>query len=255
MPRRPRRESVTGLYHVMAWGLNRSAIFEEKREKSRFINLLRDNLSRFDVAIYAYCIMPNHIHLLVKTEIQELSSFMAKVLAAYAQYYNFKNNRIGYVFQDRFRSQCIEEEEYFWNCLRYIHLNPLNDRDLSKLLKYKFCSFYEYYYGKDDILCEKAFAAKEKRFQTKKAFLAFHKMDNRDVFEDVSEDTQWNNLRIAREVLFDMQWQLGVPEEEILEYIDTRRLFGEVLMRSLEISKKDADEIQAYLRKEIKGNG
>lgn len=255
MSRHRRRESITGLYHVMARGLNRAAIFAENRERKRFISILRDNLSQFNVAVYAYCIMPNHIHLLVKTEIQELSSFMAKVLAAYAQYYNYKNNRIGYVFQDRFKSQCIEEEEYFWNCLRYIHLNPLMDRDLNKLQSYKFCSFHEYCHRKGDILSEHAFIVKEKRFQTNKQFLAFHKRDNRDVFVDVSEDTHWNNLRIAREVLFDMQWQLGVPEEEILEYIDTRRLFGEVLMKSLGISKKGADEIQAVLRKEIKGTG
>lgn len=253
MSRSKRRISITGLYHVMTRGINRSEIFKEDREKRRFINLIRENLSQYDVAIYAYCIMPNHIHLLVKAEIQELSSFMARVLAAYAQYYNYKNNRTGYVFQNRFKSQCIETEEYFWNCLRYIHLNPSKDGDLNKLRNYKFCSFREYQQRNEEVLSEDAFIAKERRFHTTKEFLAFHKKDNRDVFIDVSEDTKRNNLRIAREILFDMQWQLGVPEEEILEYIDTRRLFIEVLMKSLGISKKGAEEIQIFLRNEIKG--
>lgn len=251
MSRRPRRRSVTDIYHVIGRGINRYSIFSENREKRRFVSLIRENLSQYDVVIYAYCIMPNHFHLLIKADIKELSSFMAKVLAAYAQYYNFKHNRIGYVFQDRFKSQCIEEESYFWNCMRYIHLNPSKDRDFKKLSNYKFSSFYEFCQNKIDIVHEDAFIIKEKRFQSSQQFLSFHQMDNRDSFADTKEDTDWNNLRVARTVLFKMKWDLGIPEEEILEYIDTRRIFENVLMKLLQISRSKAEDIREYLRKEI----
>lgn len=251
MPRSARKRSVTDVYHVIGRGLNRNFIFSENREKRRFVSLIRENLFQYDVVIYAYCIMPNHFHLLIKADIKELSSFMAKVLAAYAQYYNFKHDRIGYVFQDRFKSQCIEEENYFWNCMRYIHLNPSKDRDYRKISKYKFSSFYEFCQDKKDLVHESAFVMKRRRFQTLQQFLSFHKIDNRDVFTDIEEDMNWNNLRVARTVLFDMKWDLGIPEEEVLEYVDTRRLFEDVLIKSLRISRKKAENIREVLRKEL----
>ena len=127
----------------MTRGLNKMPVFKQQREKTRMINLIRENLPKYEVAIYAYCIMPNHFHLLIKADLKELASFMAKILADFAKYYNFKHQRIGYVFQDRYKSQCIEKESYFWNCMRYIHLNPLNEKDFKELINYKYCSVKE----------------------------------------------------------------------------------------------------------------
>ena len=123
MPRRARRESATGFYHIVSRGLDRENIFGEKREKTRFLNLLKDNLKDCNIEIYAYCVMSNHFHLLAKAEKEIMPIFMAKVLGRYAKYYNYKHNRIGYVFENRYNTQCIEDERYFWSCLRYIHMN------------------------------------------------------------------------------------------------------------------------------------
>ena len=68
MPRRARRESATGFYHIVSRGLDRENIFGEKREKTRFLNLLKDNLKDCNIEIYAYCVMSNHFHLLAKAE-------------------------------------------------------------------------------------------------------------------------------------------------------------------------------------------
>ena len=89
-----RRESATGFYHIVSRGLDRENIFGEKREKTRFLNLLKDNLNECNVEIYAYCVMSNHFHLLVKVEKEIMPIFMAKVLGRYAKYYNYKHNRI-----------------------------------------------------------------------------------------------------------------------------------------------------------------
>ena len=125
MPRKPRRESLTGFYHITGRGINKVAIFNENREKSRVLNLIQDHFQEYNIKIYAYCIMPNHYHLLLQANLKDLASFMAIFLAGFAHYYNYKHNRTGYVFQGRYRSQCIDTKAHFWNCLRYIHLNPV----------------------------------------------------------------------------------------------------------------------------------
>ena len=76
MPRRARRESATGFYHIVSRGLDRENIFGEKREKTRFLNLLKDNLKDCNIEIYAYCVMSNHFHLLAKAEKEIMPIFI-----------------------------------------------------------------------------------------------------------------------------------------------------------------------------------
>ena len=109
------------------------------------INILKEYKEKYDVQIYAYCIMSNHFHLLIKADLEELASFMAKILAIYAIYYNKIHQRIGYVFEGRYKSQCIEDTNYFWNCFRYIHRNPVKAGIVKNEMQYKYSSFNEYY--------------------------------------------------------------------------------------------------------------
>lgn len=253
MPRSVRKRSATGMYHVMARGLNKMPVFNQKRERTRIVNLIRENQSEYDVAIYAYCIMPNHFHLLIKADLKELASFMAKVLAAFANYYNYKHERVGYVFQDRYKSQCVESEGYMWNCLRYIHRNPSKAGNIEEILRYGYSSMAEFYYGKKDILCEEALEKVKQRFPTTRDLLEFHKVGSRDVFDDVEEDVKCNNLRIANEILTEYKWKYNVSYEEILEYISTRRELEDEFMKTLRISRRKAEELEKEIRKELMG--
>lgn len=255
MPRKAREESSTGFYHVMGRGLNKLPVFKQAREKTRFVNLIRENLPKYEVAIYAYCIMPNHYHLLIKAELNELASFMAKILAAYAHYYNFKHNRVGYVFQDRYKSQCVEEESYLWNCLRYIHMNPSKTTNPEEILNYKHSSMAEYYYVKPDILHKDAYLIKNTKFLTSQSFLEFHKMKSREIFIDTSEEVMENYVRIAKEILAEKQWKLGLSQEEILEYIKTRNEYKRELVELFHISGKKAQDIEKTVRNQMKGTG
>ena len=144
MARKPRQKSISGVYHVVNRGLEKKAVFAQNRERTRMENLVRENYEKYQVEVYAYCIMPNHFHLLLKAELDVLASFMAVISAEYAFYYNYKHNRTGVVFQNRFRSQCVEDEAYFWNCVRYIHMNPVKAGLSSTLLGYKHSSMKEY---------------------------------------------------------------------------------------------------------------
>lgn len=255
MARRARRESSTGMYHVMVRGLNKLPVFQQKREKTRILNLIRENLSKYEVAIYAYCIMSNHFHLLIQADIKELAAFMAKILAAYAHYYNYKHNKVGYVFQDRFKSECVETSGYFWNCLRYIHRNPCSDNNVENVLKSNCNSLREFYYQKQDIIADQAFDMVNDRFETRENLLKFHQRDSRDVFCDVEEDIIRNHMCIARDILEEINCQTDIPKLEFLEYIKTRELFRKTLMTTLKVSRNTADGIMQLLRTELMGTG
>lgn len=156
MPRTARQRSSTDLYHVIARGINKEPIFKQKREKNTFIRLLLKHLKDLDIEIYAYVIMSTHFHILIRVDLKLLSSYLAIVLAEFAEYYNFKHNRNGHVFQDRFKSECVETPQYFWNCVRYIHMNPVNASIVQAPLDYNFSSLKEYENGKSRIIHPKA---------------------------------------------------------------------------------------------------
>lgn len=174
MPRQRRKKSSTGVYHVIAKGINREQIFNQPREKLYLKRILEEFLSNYDVEIYAYCIMSNHVHLIIKSEFQELSMYMAICLAKYAEYYNYKHKRNGHVFQNRFKSECIESSQYFWNCLRYIHLNPLKANQTKNIVDYKYSSMSEYKKMNSKILHKNALDIFGKRFEDWEDFINFH---------------------------------------------------------------------------------
>ena len=239
----------------MSRGLNKLAVFSEKRERTRLLNLMRENLQNYDVEIYAYCIMPNHFHLLIKADLEELASYIAKVLAAFAKYYNRKHNRVGYVFQGRYKSQCVENIDYFWNCLRYIHNNPLHLKGVESILDYKYSSMRELYYGEKDLLADIVFELVAGKFENSEKFYDFHGIESWCVFEDVEEEFRENKLRIAREILTEFEVEFEIKAIEVIDYIEMRKQLKEKLITILHVTVREANEILKVLRKEIAGTG
>ena len=236
----------------MSRGLNKLPIFKEKRERTRMLNLIRDNVKQYDVEIYAYCIMPNHFHLLIKADLQELASFMAKIIAEFARYYNQKHNRVGYVFQGRYKSQCVENIGYFWNCLRYIHNNPLYLKEVENILGYKYSSLRELYYKEKDVLTDLIFQLVYSKFEEPEKILRFHENKSWEIFEDILEETEENRIRIAKEILAQYEADSETQAIEILEYFKLRKEYKKNLIKILHIPVKKADEIINTLRMEIK---
>jgi len=252
MPRRARKQSSTSIYHVMSRGLNKLPVFEEIRERSRMLNLIRENVEKYNVEIYAYCIMSNHFHLLIKADLKELASFMAKIIAEFARYYNQKHNRVGFVFQGRYKSQCVENIGYFWNCLRYIHNNPLYLEEIDRIENYKYSSLKELYYNEKDILADIVFQLVYGKFGESKEFLRFHETGSWEVFEDVSEEKEDDRLRIAREILSQYELSKGVEAIEILDYFTFRKEYQKELIKILHVPVKKANEIISMLKRELK---
>ena len=145
MPRRAREKSKTGVYHVIFRGINKQRIFEEEQDYRKFLYALKDQQPKSEYEIYAYCLMTNHIHLLMKEGEEELGTVFRRIASKYVQWYNGKYERVGHLFQDRFKSEVVETPGYFLGVLRYIHQNPLKAGMVQKLSDYPWSSYREYF--------------------------------------------------------------------------------------------------------------
>ena len=153
MTRKSREKSATGVYHVMMRGTNKQDIFEVTEDYLRFISILRSMVYPVDDSrrplpprcnIYAYCLMTNHVHLLIRESAEALASVIHRIATAYAHYYNNKYFRCGHLFQDRFKSEPVNDQGYFFTLLRYIHQNPMAAGLSKGIDDYEWSSWKEY---------------------------------------------------------------------------------------------------------------
>ena len=125
MPRRARKKSKSGVYHIMLRGIDRQHIFEDEEDKERLWETLREYKGKSGYEIYGYCFMDNHVHLLMKFDSEDIGQSLKRIAVSYAYYFNTKYKRTGHLFQDRFRSEAVENDAYLLSVLRYIHRNPV----------------------------------------------------------------------------------------------------------------------------------
>lgn len=124
------------IYHVMLRGVERRPLFRDNRDRERFVEQLADSVELFGVRLYLYCLMSNHVHLLVETPNANLSAFMQRLQTAYTVYFNHRHKRVGHLMQGRYRAQLVQGDEYLAKLSRYIHLNPVFvGREVKKPLK------------------------------------------------------------------------------------------------------------------------
>ncbi len=149
MPRKPRIDQPGLLYHVIARGIERRKLFSDDADRDFFLTRMGRLSRRTGIRVYAFALIPNHFHLLVRRKTVPLSSFMQRLLTAYAIYYNHKTGRSGHLFQNRYKSIICQDDVYFVELVRYICLNPLRaDQvpDLDGLEQYGY-SAYAYILG------------------------------------------------------------------------------------------------------------
>ncbi|MDO4511378.1 MAG: transposase [Bacteroidales bacterium] len=153
MPRKSREKSATGVYHVMLRGINKGNVFLEEMDCLKFLKILKSVTAPVDCEgkllppfceIYAYCLMTNHIHLLIAEKSESISSVMKRISVAYVAYFNRHHERLGPLFQDRFRSECVGNQKYFMTLLRYIHQNPVEASIVDSIPQYRWSSWHEY---------------------------------------------------------------------------------------------------------------
>lgn len=144
MPRQARKHSESGIYHVMLRGINQQQIFEDTEDCDKFIQILHECKAVSEFKLFAYCLMNNHIHLLIKPEKEPIEQVFKRIGARYVYWYNVKYQRVGHLFQDRFKSEPVENDAYFLTVLRYIHQNPIKAGICKKIDDYKYSSYHEY---------------------------------------------------------------------------------------------------------------
>ena len=145
MARKSRMCYESSFYHVMVQGINRENIYANGYMKEAFLNILNKKSKELDVEIIAFCIMDNHVHLLLYTEkIQNLTKLMASINTKYAKLFNKANNRVGYVYRDRYRCENIYTENHLINCIKYIHNNPIEAHICISPKDYKYSSYCSY---------------------------------------------------------------------------------------------------------------
>ena len=124
MPRTARIKSVSGYYHIIARGIGKQVLFEDDEDHIFFLKMLKTYASEGVSSVIAFCLMENHVHLLMKVD-EGMDRFMQKLQSTYAAYYNKKYDRTGHLYQDRYRSKPIESDSYLLTAVRYIHNNPV----------------------------------------------------------------------------------------------------------------------------------
>src|SRR4051794_27581876 len=144
MPRKARKKSNTGIYHIMLRGINKQSIFEDDEDRLKFLETLKKYKAISMYTIYSYCLMDNHIHLLMKESEESISEAVKRISSSYVYWYNLKYERCGHLFQERFKSENVENRAYFLTVLRYIHQNPMKAGLVKNVFEYKWISLHEY---------------------------------------------------------------------------------------------------------------
>lgn len=147
MPRLAREKSDSATYHIMLRGINRQQIFEETEDCEKFIEILQHYQAVSEYKVYAYCLMGNHVHLLMEFGKEDIAQAMKRISTKYVYWYNTKYERNGHLFQDRFKSEPVDDDAYFLTVLRYIHQNPIKAGLCKRVDEYRFSSFGEYKNG------------------------------------------------------------------------------------------------------------
>ena len=137
MSRTQRIKSSTGLYHIMLRGMDRRIIFTDDMDRYIFLRRVAIAKEKSNFKLYAYCLMDNHVHMLIKEQDEPLELIFKRIGVSYVSYYNKKYELYGHLFQDRFRSEAIESDAYFLDVLRYICHNPIKAGLCNSIFDYK----------------------------------------------------------------------------------------------------------------------
>jgi len=133
MPRKARIDAPGAIHHIIFRGIEKCKIFRNNRDRDQFIQRLADILDETDTPCFAWALMPNHVHLLLKTGLTPIATIMRRLLTGYAVYFNHRHRRSGHLFQNRYKSILCQEDPYLRELVRYIHLNPLRAKAVEKI--------------------------------------------------------------------------------------------------------------------------
>ena len=145
MPRQARRKSESGIYHIMLRGINQQQIFEDSEDYEKFLLIFKDCKAVSEYKLFAYCLMGNHIHLLIQEDKEPIEQVIKRLATRFVYWYNIKYQRVGHLFQDRFKSEPVEDDAYFMTVIRYIHQNPVKAGLCKNVREYEYSSYKNFF--------------------------------------------------------------------------------------------------------------
>lgn len=235
MPRLPREYNEIKVYHVILRGIDKQDIFFDDKDRYKFLEIIKETKIKYDYEVYAYCLMNNHVHIIIYDKTNHLSKIMQSVEISYSIYFNKKYERVGHLFQNRFLSKKIENKEYFMSACRYIHQNPSKAR-IEKTETYKWSSYQEYIIKKKIInpnMLLVIFSADKK--QAKEDFIKFHNINSsQEIYE-----------------LIEYEMKEKITDEQLSQYI-CELLEINNIHEILEFNNKKRDEILAKIKEQNK---
>ena len=216
MPRKARQISRTNIYHIMLRGINRQNIFEDEIDYRLFLRILKDTKEKSGIRIHAYCLMSNHVHLLLETGEEPLGDTLKHITIRYAYWYNQRYQRIGHLFQDRYKSERVETEAYFLTVLRYIIQNPMKAGLESKPGLYRWSSYIAYRKGTGSVTDQETALG---YFAGREELLAYLKETNDDQAMDDTEPRYGISDDQARAVMEEVCQCKSVPDFQRLDKV------------------------------------
>lgn len=220
MPRQRRTISKTSIYHIIMRGIDKQDIFYNDKDKEFILNQLSKVKKKFNLEIYAYCLMYNHIHLVFRVEKNLLSKSIQSLGIRYSQYFNKKYDRSGTFFESRFRSKTVEDKKYFLDVCRYVHRNP-EKAGISTVEDWRWSSYNEY-------------VTKEKIIN--KRVLLYYFDDDINKFIDFTVNQRRNLNQESREEL-EYEFKSRFTDEELGEIITKKILANDEIKDIVSIAK------------------
>lgn len=234
-------------YHIIERGNGRKEIFLEDKDRFRFLDTLQKTKKKYNYKIYAYCLMGNHVHLIADSNGSDISQIMKSINISYAIYFNRKYKRSGHLFQDRFKSEVVDDYRYLVELSRYIHLNPVRAKIVKNPADYKWSSYAVYVGNKEDKLLDPSLILGYFSGNSDRAM--------RDYQEYVKRDFSYTETNLFNpEITFEQPPPAVKPltRKEIEELIKTTALTHNLNFKALSSKKTFYSRIRNKLIKEIR---
>ena len=253
MPRIQRKKSKTGYYHIIIRGNEQRNIFNDDKDRARFIETLYQKKKEEAFYLHAFCLMDNHVHLMIREGRENISSVMKKITVSYVCYFNKKYKRTGHLFQDRFRSETVENDSYLLTLARYIHQNPVKAKLVRFPAEYKWSSYNAYLKDKDtfnNIIDKEILLGVFSNHlpQAQKLFMEFMNMESQESHLDIPEVIDEDG---AREILINMLKNRNIKTNDLIPddlIIEFKAATGLSIRKIAELTGLNKDKVNKILK-------
>jgi putative transposase len=164
MPRIARAVAVGFPHHIIQRGNNRQKVFFAQETRKKYLSLLKEYLEKWDASLLVYCLMSNHVHLLIRPNLEEsLAKIMQGVSLCYTQYFNRRYKKTGRLWESRYHSCIVDKERYLWMVARYIEQNPVRAKIVRNAENYSYSSARAHITGEEDKILGEALFSEDER--------------------------------------------------------------------------------------------